>query len=366
MRTVLVAALLALPFLGGPPSIACTTFCLVDDGQVLFGKNYDWNVDHGLIVVNKRGMERVSGPDPGAAERPARWISRYGSVSFNQYGRDFPSGGMNEAGLVVELMWLDGSAYPAPDARPALGVLEWIQYQLDRSATVADVIGSDSEVRIAGRTPLHYLVADRAGRVAAIEFLDDGSGARMVARTGGDLPARALTNHRYDESAAFMRGSTRSGDTSSGAWGRSSLERFVTAARRAESFRRSRPGEAVRYAFETLEKTAQPSTQWSIVYDVGEATVHFRTRRQPAVRSVKLSPLDFACAAPVLVADLNEPATGDLTGRLRPWTFEENLRLVRASYAETAFLKDAGEGRIQAVAAAPESSVCRGTADADR
>jgi penicillin V acylase-like amidase (Ntn superfamily) len=30
-------------------------------------------------------------------------------VTFNQYGRNFPSGGMNEAGLVIELMWLEGS-----------------------------------------------------------------------------------------------------------------------------------------------------------------------------------------------------------------------------------------------------------------
>ena len=73
---------------------------------------------------------------------------------------------MNEAGLAVELMWLQGSIHPSPDQRPAVGVLEWIQYQLDRSATVADVLASDSAVRIAGRTPLHYLVADRSGRAA--------------------------------------------------------------------------------------------------------------------------------------------------------------------------------------------------------
>ena len=99
------------------PADACTTFCLRDDGRILFGKNYDWNVGDGLLVVNQRGIARQADmPD----DRPASWVSRYGSVTFNQYGRDFPSGGMNEAGLVIELMWLEGSRYPAPDQRPAV------------------------------------------------------------------------------------------------------------------------------------------------------------------------------------------------------------------------------------------------------
>ena len=59
------------------------------------------------------------------------WVSQYGSITFNQYGKEFPTGGMNEKGLVVELMWLDGTIYPQPDERPAIGVLQWIQYQLD-------------------------------------------------------------------------------------------------------------------------------------------------------------------------------------------------------------------------------------------
>ena len=71
-------------------------------------------------------------------EKPASWVSRYGSVTFNQYGREFPNGGMNEAGLVVELMWLDDTTYPATDGRPALDCLEWIQYQLDTAATLSD------------------------------------------------------------------------------------------------------------------------------------------------------------------------------------------------------------------------------------
>ena len=110
------------------------------------------------------------------------WVSQYGSITFNQYGKEFPTGGMNEKGLVVELMWLDETKYPAADNRPAVGVLQWIQYQLDNCATIEDVIATDKKLRIAstGNPPLHYLVADANGRAATIEFLE----GKMVIHQG--------------------------------------------------------------------------------------------------------------------------------------------------------------------------------------
>ena len=40
------------------------------------------------------------------------WTSKFGNVTFNQYGKEFPTGGMNENGLVIELMWLNEARYP--------------------------------------------------------------------------------------------------------------------------------------------------------------------------------------------------------------------------------------------------------------
>src|SRR5678815_1447789 len=111
--------------------LGCTTFCLTAGDQQIFGRNYDFEIGNGLVLTNRRGAEKVGHEDPRA-----RWVSRYGSLTFNQFGRDFPMGGMNEAGLVVELMWLDGTRYPQPDERPALGVLEWIEFQLDTARSV--------------------------------------------------------------------------------------------------------------------------------------------------------------------------------------------------------------------------------------
>jgi choloylglycine hydrolase len=56
-------------------------------------------------------------------------------------------------------------------------VLQWIQYQLDRCATVDEVIATDKTIRISSKgTPVHYLVADAGGHVSTIEFLNGQNG----------------------------------------------------------------------------------------------------------------------------------------------------------------------------------------------
>src|SRR5690349_22972198 len=179
---------------------ACTTFCASATDAVLFGRNYDFEIGDGALMVNPRGLAKHA-----LAARGPAWTASYGSLTFNQFGRDFPTGGMNEKGLVVELMWLSDTEYPPADSRPELGVLEWIQYQLDTAGSVADVLASDRAVRIAGEVPLHYLVSDASGTSAAVEFL---RGRRQV-RTGKDLPIAALANSTYDSSLSYLRSHAR-------------------------------------------------------------------------------------------------------------------------------------------------------------
>jgi len=61
----------------------CTTFLLEGaDGRVV-GKSYDWHMGQGMVVVNKRGVGKLGLPMmPG--DRPARWRSKFSSVTFNQ------------------------------------------------------------------------------------------------------------------------------------------------------------------------------------------------------------------------------------------------------------------------------------------
>ncbi|HXV14270.1 MAG TPA: linear amide C-N hydrolase [Candidatus Krumholzibacteria bacterium] len=346
MRRALVLIAVSALFAAGE-SRACTTFCFEAGGTRVFGKNYDWNVDDGLVVVNKRGVAKTAFTE----DNPAAWTSRFGSVTFNQYGREFPSGGINEKGLVVELMWLDETMYPEPDRRRALPTLQWIQYQLDNSATVDDVVASDAKVRIAdgGSARIHFLVADATGAVATFESLN----GRMAVHRGDDLPYPVLTNDMYQVSVTY----TQNLDAQEPLTG-SSLDRFARAARGlAPSTKKSNP---VDEAFALLDQVAQGEyTQWSIVYDIGERRAHFRTRRQRDVRFVDLDALDFSCKTPVRVVDVNAAHRGDVSKRLKEYSLDTNRSLVRASFAETEFLRETPPEAVEALARYPEATTCR-------
>jgi penicillin V acylase-like amidase (Ntn superfamily) len=86
---------------------ACTTFFINNNGQMVFGRNYDWVTDAGIVCTNLKGLSKTSMLTENG--ETISWISQYGSITFNQYGKEFPTGGMNEKGLVVELMWLDAA-----------------------------------------------------------------------------------------------------------------------------------------------------------------------------------------------------------------------------------------------------------------
>jgi len=340
---------------------ACTTFCVRDGNRLVFGQNYDWYVADGVMLVNKRGVARTA---YALADRGLKWTSRHGSVTFNQYGRDQPTGGMNEAGLVVALMWVDGTAYPVPDARPAVGGgTGWIQYQLDNARSVADVIASDSHVRIPrSGSPLHYLVADRNGNVAASEFRH----GKLVVHTGATLAVPALANDFYAESVAEYKRLEDAGQLAPERIGVQS--RFARAASRAVSYR---PGaDPVQYVFDTLHEVAQGKlahapappahiTQWSIAYDTGSLQIHFRTRAHPAIKTVALASLDFSCVSPVLGIDVQQPVGGDVLPRLRAFTGTRNLALVRTTWSQTGMLKLTPASELERIAALPDASVCK-------
>jgi len=343
-RLLAAACALVLCTLGVRPAGACTTFCLTEGDTVLFGRNYDFEIGDGLLIVNPRGLTKSS----ARSGSPARWVSRYASVTFNQYGRDFPTGGMNEAGLVVELMWLDDTRYPDDNGRPAVGVLEWIQMQLDTRGRVADLLAHAADVRIAGGAPLHYLVADASGSAAAVEFLD----GRLVVHTGSDLPVPVLTNDTYERSLSWSR---RNGP----APGPGSLQRFARAASMMEARRRHAAGNPVEGAFAILDEVAQGrATRWSIVYDMKGRLVRFRTEVHRPERWVALGRLARGCSEPVLMLDANAPLAGDVTDRFTRWTPEANLALVAGSHAQVSFLQETPRAEIERLAAHPASAAC--------
>lgn len=335
---------------------ACTTFCLVGKGEVLFGGNYDWNIGDGLIFTNKRGVAKTA--QVGDSPKPARWVSKYGSVTFNQYGRENPTGGMNEMGLVVQLMWLDDTEYPKDDARPTLGTQEWIQYLLDTSATVAQAIRNAEGVRIVSEVKLHYLVSDKTGTTASIEFLN----GKLVAHSGTQLKVSTLTNNTYDESLNYAKTTPIEKARTDG-----SFDRFARAAHRTKQFERQpkTQQEAVNYAFDILSDVKQKGynsttskTQWSIVYDQKRSKIYFRTLQNPQIRSIDTKAFEYVCGTPVKMFDVNVKESGDVTAKFTNYTRKANRDLIERSFNGTDFLKDIPAAARFYLASYPESFAC--------
>jgi len=359
------AVLLGLLFSINQPCFPCSTFVLKDaNGKYLiFGRNWDHFTSKGLIIENKRNVIKTALLMP--PDQPAQWVSKYGSITFNQIGKEFPYGGMNETGLVVEMMGLENTEYPGSDERPALMEIQWIQYQLDNYSTVEEVIQSNSQIRISqALSPLHFLVCDSSGNGAIIEFID----GKCVCHTGDELPVPALTNDTYDNCLNFL--TAYQDFTYEEKVAHTSLEskdRFVKIARRLEDFRSREIKPAIDYAFDILSsvsvgKVLGQCTAWSIVYDIKNFQIHFKTFENRNIRIIKFSDFDFDCSTPLKVLDISQDLKGDVAGNYMEYTRVMNRILIHTVlkiYKEVGFMKDIPEGAVYFLANYPETLQCK-------
>jgi len=300
----------------------CTSFCLENNGYAIFGANYDFVKDHyeGLVIVNKRNLSKsfVQSDSPG---KHVSWISKYGSVSFNFIASQTSWTGMNESGLVIYSMRLDeGSKGPEPDNRQWILIQYWLQYMLDNFSAIEEIIASDSTMRVfsSGRIP-HYLVSDRYGNCATIEFID----GKMVTHTGHKLPVKVLANSSFDRSISEWESILMLRETGKLVpnRGRSSLGRFIRAADRVATFQPTDTETAISTAFDILKEVSN-QTNWSIVFDTKSLQIHFKTIIHSEKRMIDFKKLDFSCKTPVKMIDINENLSGDITDKLLDYSFK--------------------------------------------
>lgn len=360
MRKSLAALLFApMLMLASGQACSCTVFELnPQDGKhhVVFGRNYDWPVEVGLVLVNKRDMHKSALLMNGG--NAAKWTARYGSLTFNQFGRDMPNGGINEAGLVIEVLWLNDTNYAASDARPAMNALAWIQYQLDTAATVAEVIASDKAVRVSPEfSPrLHYFVCEQSGACAAIEFVK----GKMVAHASGELPLRVLANDTYAASLEHWQGLGKVDSPRDVGGNRdASQNRFSRAAVMVKAYDAKPERPAVDYAFSILQEVYFGRlTAWSIVYDDTSKHVFFNTRANSKVRTLDLAKFDFSCATPMKMMDINASGSGDVSNAMLDYNAEGNRMLLQAAMRETSLTSSLPPSVTEAVARHAESATC--------
>ncbi|MFG0289213.1 MAG: linear amide C-N hydrolase [Rhodopirellula sp. JB044] len=291
---------------------ACTVMRIHHSGHLIVARNHDWNTGGGLLIVNPRGIEKTA-ITPIA---PAQWTSRYGSVSFAQFGREIPFAGMNEKGLTVDLLQLNDASFPThTNGKPSVNVVQWVQYQLDNAASVDEVIQSLDEVTpmpfIARLEKVHYFVTDESGDVAIIEYIN---GKPVVQHDSTN--ACALANSTWTASSRARQQSRPNNN---------SEQRFLQACTFANEPLSDRP---IEDAMQALDDVAQAHTQWNLVYEPQSRRITFQTRRTPHLRWIDLEELALDNGANVLCVDINAPIKGNVLPHLRPFERQANKAIV--------------------------------------
>lgn len=147
------------------------------NGMVVTGRSMDWKTEmHSNLWVFPKGMERNG--ETGA--NSLQWTSKYGSVVTSAF-EIASTDGMNEKGLVANLLWLPETEYPVRDqSKPGLAITAWVQYMLDNFATVDEAVAfidentfqvvSDLMPDGSRLATLHLSISDATGDCAIFEY----------------------------------------------------------------------------------------------------------------------------------------------------------------------------------------------------
>lgn len=310
-------------------AVACSTFMLNKGGELVFGHNLNENgIDvPGMVFINKRNVFKRGRTLCEIAfkncSKPSSlsWISRYGSVTFNVFGRDFPDGGMNEAGLYIWEM-NEEADYPQNEKLPKLMHMNWMQYALDNYSTIDEVIKSAEEIEIDGWT-WHYFVADSRGRCASIAFI----GKKVVVYQGESMPIPGLFNTPYDRELELLQYFDGFGGNYPVDLDNLNTPRFAKTAVMVRDFL---PGQnAVDYGLMMLEKLkVQEIPKWSVLIDARYKKVFFKTRLNPEIKFFAISDFDFSNSSPVQVFNIDTANPGNVAQQFHAYDDNEMFELL--------------------------------------
>lgn len=149
-------------------------------GTYITARGMDWNDASAptALWVYPRGMAQ----DGAVGKKPLTWRSKYGLVFASFYGAA-NADGMNEAGLVANLLYLAESDFgdAAETGKPTLSLGAWNQYFLDNYATVAEAVARMRDPPFTIIAPIlpngraaavHLSISDASGDSAIFEYID--------------------------------------------------------------------------------------------------------------------------------------------------------------------------------------------------
>lgn len=335
--TLGTSAVLALTLAAASVANACSRAVYFGlEGQTITGRTMDWvvpDIDTNLWAF-PRGLERSSN-----TANPLLWKAKYGSVVASIY-EGASADGMNEAGLVANLLYLVGAEYPPEteaDTRPTLPISAWAQYMLDNYGTVAEAVEAmrKEEFRVvtvaapSGQAGLaHLSISDASGDSAIFEYI----GGKLTIHHSRDY--QIMTNEpAYEQQLGLANywkeigGSVMLPGTNRAADRFARLSYYINAATQTAD-----PRAAVATVFSIMRNVAVPKgittpgrpniadTLWFAVSDQKNKVLYFQDTNSPGTVWVTLAGLDFGEGSGVrkLQLDGNPDLSGDQTANFRP------------------------------------------------
>ncbi|SFM21746.1 linear amide C-N hydrolase [Marinobacter zhejiangensis] len=291
-------------------AIACTRAVYQGpDGMTVTARSMDWKDEiPANLWLFPRGMERHGAVGPNSVT----WTSRYGSVVASAF--DIAStDGMNEKGLVANLLWLAESTYPEfGHGQTGLSVAAWVQYVLDNFATVEEAVEAlrdEPFVVVSANIPgtarfatLHLSLSDAKGDNAILEYIDGKlvihHGMSYTVMTNSPIFEQQLALNEYWKQIGgltMLPGTNRAAD------------RYVRASFYMNAIpQTSDPRIAVASAFSVIRNASVPfgisseeepnisSTRWRSVSDQKNLIYFFETALTPNTFWVDLKRHDFS------------------------------------------------------------------------
>lgn len=309
-------------------SDACTRVVYKGPNEtVLTGRSMDFSME---IAANQwvfpRGMKR----NGEVGKNSIDWVSKYGSLTVSSWDIS-TTDGMNEKGLVANMLWLVESEYPVFEkngkGKKGMAISLWAQYALDNFATVAEAVKTFEKESFAvvsdfipgtkKFTTVHLSLSDATGDNAIFEYI----GGKLVIHH--DPSYIVMTNDPpYEQQLAiakywqnipgktFLPGSV----TASDRFVRASF--FINAVPQTDNTR-----VAVASVFSVIRNTSVPygfeiegypnlsTTRWRVVADQKNLVYYFESALTPNMFWVDFSKLDFSEKAPVKKLDLSDHKT---------------------------------------------------------
>ena len=292
--------------------------------MVITGRTMDWKEDtRSNIWIFPRGMER----NGEVGKDPMRWKSKYGSVVTSAY--DICStDGMNEKGLVANLLWLAESSYPQWNGeKPALSIAAWVQYMLDNFATVSEAVSeiekntfdvvSDMMPDGTRMATLHLSISDATGDNAIFEYIDGKLNIHhnrsYQVMTNSPVFDQQLALDDYWKTiggTTFLPGTNRAADR----FVRASF--YINAIPKTEDTRTALASvysvirnTSVPFGISTPDQPNISSTRWRTVSDQKDKVYYFESTLYPNVFWVDFKDVDFSEKASVKKLNLLDGKT---------------------------------------------------------